>query len=166
MGLLDGLKGELKARLSDEPERQGKRFKKYVGKLFDPRKYVVIGRNRSHRQTPDHSAGNVQLPDFVFRDRRTGALFGVGCEYRSGLNPEGMLDWSDPEKIERYRAFARERYAPVFVVVGLGGLEEAPENMFVIPLKDAGSAALSPGALGRYGRDPKEPFFWEKGVLS
>ncbi len=166
MGLLDGLKGELKARFSDEPERQGKRFEKYVGKLFDPGRYVVVGRNRSRRRNADPSAGNVRLPDFVFRDRRTGALFGVGCEYRSGLNPEGLLEWSDPERIERYRAFARERYAPVFVVVGLGGLEEAPENMFVIPLKSGESSALPPGAFDRYGRDPKEPFSWERGVLS
>ncbi|MDN7025112.1 hypothetical protein FGU65_09460 [Methanoculleus sp. FWC-SCC1] len=160
MGLLDGLKGELKVRLSDEPEWKEKRFENYVARLFDPRSYAVVGRNG------DSSAANAPHPDLVFRCRRTGELFAVECEYRSELDPEGILEWPDPEQLERCRAFAHERYVPVFVVVGLGGFSDEPECMFVIPLKDAEYPALSPGAFTRYSRNPKEPFFWERGRLS
>lgn len=160
MGLLDGLKGELKVRLSDEPEWKEKRFENYVAKLFDPRSYAVVGRNG------DSSAANGRSPDLVFRCRRTGELFAIECEYRSELDAEGVLEWPDTEQLERCRAFARERYVPVFVVVGVGGFSSEPEGMFIIPLKDAGCHALYPGIFEKYSRNPKEPFFWERGRLS
>jgi len=166
MGLFDGIKDGIKYHLSDEPEWKGKRFEDYVEKLFDQQYYSIVEKTHSYRQNEDRYVESSMNPAFTFRYKRTGDLFAVECKYRSGLNPQGMLEWSNPRQLERYRAFARERGIPVFIVIGFKGFDDDPEDLFVIPLEDAKYPTLYPSVFNKYSRNPKKPFFWQRGMLS
>ncbi len=104
-------------------------------------------------------------PDFVFRYIPTGEMFAVECKYRSRLNDEGLLNWSYPEQMKRYQEFSYKRKMPVFVVIGLGGMDDDPEEMFNIPLDEAKYPGLYPSVFKKFSRPPKKSFFWKSGEL-
>lgn len=54
---------------------------------------------------------------------------------------------------------------PVFVVIGLGGDDTEPEEMFVIPLEEAKYPALYPSVFKKFSRLPDRMFFWKNGEL-
>ncbi|MFA5103432.1 MAG: hypothetical protein WC525_09805, partial [Candidatus Thermoplasmatota archaeon] len=104
-------------------------------------------------------------PDFIWRYNPTNEEFAVEVKYRSRLSQDGMLQWSNPQQMERYKQFAGKRNIPFFIVVGLGGLDDDPNQMFVIPFKEARYPALYPSVFRQYERNPKSNFFWKDGVL-
>ncbi len=67
--------------------------------------------------------------------------------------------------MKRYQEFSCQRKIPVFIIIGLGGLDDDPEEMFNIPLEEAKYPALYPGVFEKFRRPPDKPFFWKNGDL-
>ena len=81
-----------------------------------------------------------------------GENFAIAHKYRTQLNKQNQLEWSNQAQLQRYQEFAYERRIPVFIVIGL----ELPfkskyypdeiayeKCMFNIPLKNAKYPALN-----------------------
>lgn len=168
MGLLDIsidlLKG-IKYRFSEEPFMVGLRFEDYVSDLFSTKYFSIVEKTHSTETNQERYVESSMNPDFVFRYNPSGELFGVECKYRSNLNNEGLLNWSYPEQMKRYREFSHKRRIPVFIVIGLGGIDDNPEEMFNIPLEEAKYPALYPSVFDKFNRPPDKPFFWKNGIL-
>lgn len=167
MGILDAgieiLKG-IKGFISDEPFDVGLRFEKYVLAKFSPKYYTVVERTHSTETNQERYVESSMNPDFVFRYIPTKELFAVECKYRTDLY-EGMLKWSYPAQLLRYQDFSYERRMPVYIVIGLGGYDDGPREMFNIPLEEAKYPALYPSVFNRFSRPPDKPFFWKNGEL-
>jgi len=161
MSLLDGLR-EI---FSEAPEWKGRRFEQYVLSLFDEQYFDLVEKTHSFRTNEDRFVESSLNPDFILRYRPKNELFAVEAKYRSRLNPEKMLEWSNPQQLNRYRDFARKRGIPLFIVVGLGGIDDEPREMFCIPLESAKYPALYPSVYLQYGRNPTSRFFWKDGML-
>lgn len=167
MGLLDGLINELKYNFSEKPEWKGQRFEDFVIDSFDEKYFHII--EATHLFTGKKGERYVESslnPDFTleYRHKNKKERFAIECKFRSDLY-QGMLKWSYPDQLKRYRQFEKDRNIPVFVVVGLGGDDDDPENMYVIPLKEAKYPSLYPSVYQKYSKDPKKDFFWKDGVL-
>ncbi|MCZ7381446.1 MAG: hypothetical protein O8C64_07765 [Candidatus Methanoperedens sp.] len=167
MGILDAgidlLKG-LKEIFSDEPFDVGLRFENYVQDLFSPKYFSVVEKTHSPTTNQERYVESSMNPDFVFRYIPTGEQFALECKYRTGLY-NGMLRWSNPSQLQRYRDFSYNRKMPVFIVIGLGGYDNEPKEMFNIPLEEAKYPDLYPSVFNRFSRPPDKPFFWKNGEL-
>jgi hypothetical protein len=168
MGILDAgidlLKG-IKYTFSEEPFMVGLRFEDYVSDLFSKKYFSVVEKTHSAETNQERYVESSMNPDFVFRYNPTGELLAIECKYRSNLNNEGLLSWSYPEQMKRYQEFSYKRKMPVFIVIGLGGIDNDPEEMFNIPLEEAKYPALYPSVFNRFIRPPDKPFFWKNGEL-
>ncbi len=168
MGILDAgidlLKG-IKDLVSDEPFDVGLRFENYVQDLFSPKYFSIVEKTHSPETNQERYVESSMNPDFVFRYNPTGELFAVECKYRSNLNNEGLLSWSYPEQMKRYQEFSCARKLSVFIVIGLGGFDNAPKELFNIPLEEAKYPGLYPSVFKRFSRLPDKPFFWKNGRL-
>lgn len=71
-----------------------------------------------------------------------------------------MLQWSNPAQLKRYQDYQKSNGIPVFVVIGLGGIPDDPEEMFCIPLTEAKYPDLFMSLLNNYKRNPEKPFQW------
>ncbi len=168
MGILDTgidlLKG-IKYTLSEEPFMVGLRFEDYVSDLFSEKYFSIVEKTHSSETNQERYVESSMNPDFVFRYIPTDEMFAVECKYRSGLNEEGRLNWSYPEQMKRYQEFSYRRRLPVFIVIGLGGVDTEPEEMFNIPLEEAKYPELYPSVFKRFKRPPDKMFFWKNGQL-
>jgi len=161
MGLLD----DLRYNFSEKPEWKGKRFEVFVLDHFEEKYFHIIEVTHSYREG-ERYIESLNNPDFVleYRHKNKKERFAVECKYRSNLYKR-MLKWSYPDQLKRYQQFEKDRNIPVFIVIGLGGIDDDPERMFVVPLKEAKYPALYPSVYEKYSKDPQTNFFWRAGVL-
>ena len=171
LGLLDkvidsgiDLLKEVKYATSDDSFVVGLRFEDYVEDLFSKKYFSVAEKTHSTETNKERYVESSMNPDFVFRYIPSGEMFAVECKYRSRLNG-GMLNWTNPKQLKRYQKFSQERKMPVFIVIGLGGDDDAPDEMFNIPLEEAKYPKLYPSVLNRFSRPPDKSFFWKNGKL-
>lgn len=167
MGLLDtgiNFLKSIKYTFSDEPLMVGLRFENYIQSLFSPEYFSIIEKTHSPDTNSERYIESSMNPDFVFRYIPTNEKFAVECKYRSALF-DGMLKWSYPAQLKRYQDFAYDRNIPTYVVIGLGGIEDEPNEMFNIPLEEAKYPDLYPSVFNRFSRPPNKPFFWKNGIL-
>jgi hypothetical protein len=158
-----GLFDSLMEAFSTSPEWVGKRFEKYVLDMFDDN-FTIVEQTHSFKTNQERYVESSMNPDYVLRHKPTKSEFAVEVKYRSKLD-KGMLHWSNPNQLKRYNEFAIKRKIPVYVLIGFGGYEEEPDDMFLIPLQDAKYPALYPSVFQQFSRNPKKDFYWKNGKL-
>lgn len=132
MGLLSWIGKGLQSLLTPQSFKTGEKFEDYLRrKLFTERYYELLQRTYGYNvKTPNyvHSSN----PDFKFRDRRTQKIFYTEAKYRKYFY-KGKISWCTDEQLKRYRQC--NDVAPVFIILGVGGLPHRPELVFLIPLR-------------------------------
>lgn len=161
MGLFDSLM----EAFSLSPEWVGKRFEKYVLQRFDEKYFAIVERTHSFKTNQERYVESSMNPDYVLRYNPTREEFAVECKYRSSLDPKGMLNWTKPPQLKRYKEFAAKRKIPVYIVIGFGGVDDEPDDMFLIPLEEAKYPSLYPSIYQKFSRNPKKSFYWKGGKL-
>ena len=152
--------------ISDSPEAVGKRWEDHVESLFKSRYFVVVEKTHSFETNASRFVESSNNPDFIFRYRPTGEHFAVECKFRTGLNADGQLVWSNPSQLRRYQDFEQRRKMPVFVVIGLMDYDSRGNVMFNIPLSVAKYPVLYESVFSQYERPVDKSFFWGSGILS
>lgn len=155
----------MKENFSEAPEWKGLRFEKYVEKLFNPNYFAIVEKTHHFKKQNERFVESDLNPDFIFRYRRSNSVFAVEAKYRSSLDKDNMLEWCKPHQLERYRQFSIERKMPVYIVIGLSGIDDDPERMFLFPLEEAKYPALYPSVYNKFSRNPKDDFYWKNGEL-
>jgi len=153
--------------------QKGIAFERFVVDLFLTRsKYFAI-----HDWTNDiydkRNGINVESnrnPDLVIRYKPTNEKIAIECKYRSNYYHnhkirDQSIKWSNPHQIKQYREFKNLNDIPVFIVIGVGGEPDKPEDMFCIPLEDAKYPELFMSVLKKFERKSDEGFFWKNGIL-
>jgi len=168
-------KGDIKNRYNYSPRtikrnkqnqsiNKGNLFEKYVVDRLDPEYFSIVewttDISRKHSRTVESDMN----PDLVVRFKPSNEMFAIECKYRSRLN-NNKLEWSNDGQRARYLQFSLERKIPVFIVIGLGGHPEHPDNVFCIPLEQAKYSGLYPSLFGKYYHDPSNDFFWNGSEL-
>jgi len=161
MGLFD----TLMENFSNAPQWKGKRFEKYILNKFDPKYFTVVEQTHSFQTNTDRFVESGNNPDYVLRYNPSKDVFAVECKYRSHLTNK-MLECCKPHQLDRYREFAKKRNIPVYLVVGLGGDDELPDDLFVIPLEQMKYPSLYPSVYSQFSKNPNNNFFWKNGKLT
>jgi hypothetical protein len=126
----------------------GDEFQQYVRKhLFPKDRYDLV------KQTPDYKANKYDFvetsnePDFEFRSRRSGREFLVEAKYRSRLY-QGAVEWCKPYQLKRYKVI--DEAVSVLVAIGVGGLPDSPDHVYIVPVKHINYRRLFPSFLKDY----------------
>lgn len=113
---------------------KGEAFQHFVeNTLFTKAEYDLVERTHSFQQNANRYIESSRKPDFRFRYKRSGQEFYVEAKFRSYIG--------DDDKVEIYKNgqydFHKQldnKECPVFVIVGVGGQANRPENLSLIPL--------------------------------
>jgi hypothetical protein len=141
--------------------KKGGKFEHYTASLFPPSHYELLHRTPEFRE---EFSEECLLPDFKFKDKKTGFEFYVEAKYRKAIYGD-KLEWCDREQLYRYKEYDKE--APVFIMIGLEGNPADPEYVFLIPLQAAPFTGFFESVLDQHLRETdgrvKSKELWKNG---
>ena len=114
--------------------RIGNEFEDYVIKMFDPRRFELIHRTPTNRDTGGRFVSSMAYPDLRFREISTGRQFWVEVKYRSHTEERGNITWGSYPQLRSYKNAREISGEPVFVVIGIGGNSHDPDRVFTLNL--------------------------------
>ena len=144
---------------------KGVAFEKYVIGLFDPKYFALNEWTRDiSGKTNGYIVESDANPDLVMRYKPSDDRIAVECKFRSFLY-KGALHWTSAKKLNGYTAYAERTGYPTYIVVGLGGVPDAPERMFCVPVAEAKYPVLYPSVFEKFKRTATKRFFWDGKTL-
>jgi hypothetical protein len=99
--------------------------------LFSRQDYDLVDISQSSPAVLSRESDLIPAPDLVFQSVLTSRQIYI----KPGYQPQGstdVIEWCDSSQIKQYRAIAKK--TPVYIVIGLGGIECSPEKVFLVPL--------------------------------
>lgn len=154
----------------DSNKAKGAAFEKYVVQHFS-RKYFTLQEWRGDKYVDGIYAVSNHFPDlevvFDFKAKNIKESFAIECKWRQNFYNNG-IEWAKDYQLKNYQDYATKLNIPVFVVIGLGGTPDKPQDVFIVPLAKMNSSTITKTELTNYKKEnPETAFFWdyEKNVL-
>lgn len=127
---------------SNDPYKRGKQFEDWALKLFPAESFNIIHKTVGGADLDGRYTEDCIYPDYKFRDKFTGREFWVECKYRSHRGEKGNLEWTDQVHLQRYKRIRKETNIPIFILIGIGGFPDDPEELLFFNLDRAPYATL------------------------
>ena len=148
----------------DENKIKGEAFEKFIVKKFD-KQYFTLQEWRSDKYVDGVYAVSNHFPDleviFNLKTKGVNEAFAIECKWRKNYLKNG-IEWAKDYQIKNYKEYADKLNIPVFVVIGVGGEPENPNELFIIPLRNMKENTINKSELEKYKREVTEkPFFWD-----
>jgi hypothetical protein len=117
-------------------KQKGYAFEQFVVTKF-PREHFRIKNWRSDKYVDGIYASSNKDPDLMieYSDYLGTMLFAVECKWRAGFKNK-YIEWAKDYQIRNYYDFQKGENAHVFIIIGVGGTEDCPQELFIIPLND------------------------------
>lgn len=156
--------GTIKQEIFDENKAKGDAFEGFVVKNFDP-KYFTLQEWRSDKYVDGIYPISNHFPDleviFDFKSKGFRQLFAIECKWRKSYY-KNSIEWARDYQIRNYKEYADTIKIPVFVVIGVAGEPEKPQELFIVPLQKMESGMISKNELMKYKKNPEDNrFFWD-----
>jgi hypothetical protein len=127
------------------PKQKGEMFEHYVVHKFDPR-YFKLRAMRSEKVADGVYPESNSYPDVTLEYKPAKQSFAVECKWRQAWqarsNQNQFINWAGGttklqglQKMKNYYHYATTYNLPVFVVIGIGGSPDLPEELYVVPLQ-------------------------------
>ena len=113
---------------------KGYAFEKYIVGKFDRTYFSLFFWNGDKRADGIYpvTGSNPDL-EYDYRDNASVISFAVECKWRSQF-VDGSVEWAGHDQIEQYKTYERNSGRTVFVILGVGGEPNDPQEMFIVPL--------------------------------
>lgn len=120
----------IKALTMNDEVLKGREFEDYVINLFDlpNNKKLTLKEWRGDKSLPGIYPESNSAPDFVFE--YDGKPFAVECKWRSHLPKDIEKELLPAERMASFQQFSTERCMPVYLLLGIGGLPNDPDNLY------------------------------------
>ena len=141
---------------------KGQKFEDFILKKFNKRDFSLVKKTLPVPKFDGPIIENNLDPDFIFRFRQNLEKFAVEAKFRSYLGNYALIY---PDQMARYNQFEEEEKIPVYIIIGLGGFPDNPNEMFLVPLKKAASRELTLEFLSKFKVDPNCNFTWRPGSV-
>jgi hypothetical protein len=130
---------EVEDKKNPSAKEKGDAFENYVIGKFD-RRFFKLKDMRSDKGAKGFYPESNKYPDLVLEYKPSSASFAVECKWRSNWwqknDGKESIDWAGgAKKLENYNDYSTNNRIPVFVVIGIGGEPNNPNELFVVPLK-------------------------------
>lgn len=148
----------------DDNKAKGDAFERFVVKNFDPR-YFTLQEWRSDKYVDGIYPVSNHFPDleviFDFKSKGIHQQFAIECKWRKGYF-KNSIEWARDYQIKNYREYADTIKIPVFVVIGVAGEPENPQELFIVPLQKMENGFISKNELMKYKRNIDDNrFYWD-----
>ncbi len=142
----------VKALTMSDELLKGREFEDYVLELLDiaHNDRLNLKEWRGDKSLPGVYPESNSAPDFVFE--YNGILFAVECKWRSHLPKDIEKELLPPDKTTSFRQFSSNRQMPVYLLLGIGGLPNAPDSLYFTCL----NKKFSPELLFKSAIPPNE----------
>lgn len=142
----------IKALTMNDELLKGREFEDYVLELLDiaHNDRLTLKEWRGDKSLPGVYPESNSAPDFVFE--YNGILFAVECKWRSHLPKDIEKELLPPDKTTSLRQFSSNRQMPVYLLLGIGGLPNAPDSLYFTCL----NKKFSPELLFKSAIPPNE----------
>lgn len=159
---LSGQKKPLNQKVADHDslKLKGDLFEQYIIKKFN-KEYFTIKEWRSDKYINGIYAESNKNPDIELEFKLTSSRFAVECKYRKNLF-NGGIEVAKDYQLSNYKRFGSERNMDVYIVVGLGGEPQFPEELFLIPVKTIENKYINYEQLVKHRKVPASNFFYNK----
>ena len=109
---------------------KGREFEDYVVDIFDlsNNKKLTLKDWRGDKSLPGVYPESNSAPDFVFE--YDGKPFAVECKWRSHPPKDIEKELLPTERMASFQQFSTERRMPVYLLLGIGGLPNDPDNLY------------------------------------
>lgn len=146
---------------TDENVKKGRMFEEFVVKKFD-KEYFKIMIWQSDKSIEGMHADANQDPDLVVRLTKNSGYykFAVECKYRTKIETEKKFEIITNSQFLRYKKYGLENNMPVFIVLGVGGTANNPNELFIIPLKDLEDSDIKYAYIKKYQQDLGRKFYY------
>lgn len=154
----------IKQESFDENKAKGDAFERFVVKNFDP-KYFTLQEWRSDKYVDGIYPVSNHFPDlevfFDFKSKGIRQLFAIECKWRKSYY-KNSIEWARDYQIRNYKEYADTIKIPVFVVIGVAGKPENPQELFIVPLQKMENCTISKNDLMKYKKNSEDNrFFWD-----
>ena len=122
--------------------RIGNEFEDYVIRMFDPRRFELIHRTPTNKDTNGKFVQSMAYPDLRFREISSGKQFWVEVKYRSRTEKRGNITWCSYPQLCNYKKARTISNEPVFIVLGVGGNTKEPDKVYCMDLKNVNYTTL------------------------
>lgn len=152
--------------IQTESEHKGYLFEKYIVSLFNT-DYFTLLEWRSDKSVNGIFPLSSKFPDleFYFTTQYESLHFAVECKWRQYFIGD-MVDLCREDQLWSYKEFQKATEIPVFIVLGIGGEPNWPNEVYVIPLKEVDGRYMHSINLKPFLRkSPNDNFFVNCGKL-
>lgn len=120
----------IKSLTMNDEVLKGREFEDYVLELFDiaHNDKLSLKEWRGDKSLPGIYPKSNSAPDFVFE--YDGKPFAVECKWRSHLPKDIEKELLPAARMASFQQFSTERRMPVYLLLGIGGLPNDPDNLF------------------------------------
>ena len=154
---------KLREELKQEKKNKGNEFEKFVVQKFN-KKYFKIMEWAGDKYVNGIYAETTTQPDLriKFTFHEMDKEFAVECKYRSYYFKDG-IDWAKDNQRRNYQNYSEAKGIVTFIVIGVGGTADNPEELFIVPLQDLRSNFISKSDLQGYKKSDfnTNKFFFE-----
>lgn len=158
---------ESETEIIDINKKNGDNFEKFIVQKFN-QKYFSIKEWAGDKYVNGIYAETTQQPDLLieFKLGKETSVFSVECKWRKTMN-KGGIKFARTDQFKRYKDFEKKRSIPVFIAIGVGGESNAPEKMYIIPLKNVDSNFINEDQLLQFEKNTDKGMFYDykKGIL-
>lgn len=145
-------------------KEKGDAFENYVVNLLSEKsgRFQLLDWRSDKMSSMGRYPLSSHLPDLLigFHDGSTLHKFAIECKWRKDFQ-DNSIEWASKRQIENYLAYQKEQNLPVFVAIGVGGLSDDPEKLYLTTLNSiAGASSVSKSKLSAYKRNPQHKFFY------
>lgn len=126
-------------------KEKGDDFEKFVLKLFDFKsERFVLKEWRSDKFFDGIYPKSNHYPDFEIELNTKSYVtsFAVECKYRSNWGQDETINWAKNSQINNYENYREQKNIPVFIVLGVGGIPKAPDEIYIFSMENAGFKPL------------------------
>lgn len=126
----------VKALTMNDELLKGREFEDYVLELLDiaHSDKLTLKEWRGDKSLPGIYPESNSAPDFVFE--YDGQPFAVECKWRNHLPKDIEKELLPPERLSSFQQFSTERRMPVYLLLGIGGLPNDPDNLYFTRLDE------------------------------
>ena len=126
----------IKALTMNDEVLKGREFEDYVLELLDiaHNNKLILKEWRGDKSLPGVYPESNSAPDFVFEYEEK--PFAVECKWRNHISKDIEKELLPAERMASFQQFSTERRMPVYLLLGIGGLPNDPDNLYFTRLDE------------------------------
>ena len=146
----------------DSPQQKGYLFEKFIVEKFDQNYFRLI-EWRSDKFHDGKFAATSRLPDleYHFITSRHDCKIAIECKWRADFTNNKKIEIARIDQLEKYWQYSIDNKIEVFIILGVGGKPEDPEDLYIIPLDNIPGPVVYKDKLKNFKRyNQKGDFFY------